>query len=595
MSTVGLTALLVLAWLQYRWIGDLSRAEQERQQAHLRTALASIRNEVEAQTIRSIGPLVSGALPARDPLGTLSETHARWVESVATRNLVSAYYFFDGKQLYQFDPQESEPQAVNWPPGLESLRQRLEQTNDDLRQGRPTPGPEPDRLVLVIPRFHVPRAEGAAGGPVFLGGSIVQLDEKYLSQELLPNILRQYLPNGFRVRVVTRGTPERVLYSTGDSWSAPDASEPLLSLRAPVFRGRGFGPGGPGFRGPGGDGFGRGRFRRFDGKGPPFEGKRPPGDGKRPPLDGKQGPGGEPPFPFGPGPSLRDEAALWRVDVKSEAGSLEAAVEQTRRRNLAISFGVLLVALLAVGAVLIYLREAQKLMALEMEFVAGVSHELRTPLAVIGSMSQNLADGVVNNPAQVKKYGGLIASEGKRLTRMVEEILRFASLQAGRTKYQFGAVPVDEVLEQAIEAAQPELTAAGMTVERHFDESTPPALADQAALVHAFRNLIANAAKHASTGQRVELTVRPAQQGSKAEVEVEVKDFGPGIPATERAQVFDPFFRGEQSRTQQVRGFGLGLALVKRILDAHHGRIQVASEPGAGATFTVRLPAAADA
>ena len=122
--------------------------------------------------------------------------------------------------------------------------------------------------------------------------------------------------------------------------------------------------------------------------------------------------------------------------VKHRAGSLEAAVAATRRRNLAISFGILLLLGASVGFIVLSSRRAQRLATQQMEFVAGVSHELRTPLAVICSAAENLADGVIDNRDQIKRYGGLIRDEGRRLTGMVEQVLEFAGAQSGRKNYE---------------------------------------------------------------------------------------------------------------------------------------------------------------
>ena len=119
--------------------------------------------------------------------------------------------------------------------------------------------------------------------------------------------------------------------------------------------------------------------------------------------------------------STNDMDGRWQLLIKHRAGSLEAAVTEARRRNLVISFGILLLLAASVGTIIISTGRAQKLARQQVEFVAGVSHELRTPLAVICSAGENLADGVVEAPAQVSQYGALIRNEGRRLTKMVEQ------------------------------------------------------------------------------------------------------------------------------------------------------------------------------
>ena len=118
--------------------------------------------------------------------------------------------------------------------------------------------------------------------------------------------------------------------------------------------------------------------------------------------------------------------------MKHPSGSLEAAVNAARRRNLIVSSSILAVLGVSVGLLVLSTRRAQELARQQMEFVAAVSHELRTPLAVIRSAAENLADGVVNDEAQIRKYGELVRNEGRRLTEMVEQILEFAGIQSGQ-------------------------------------------------------------------------------------------------------------------------------------------------------------------
>src|SRR4029079_7870929 len=122
----------------------------------------------------------------------------------------------------------------------------------------------------------------------------------------------------------------------------------------------------------------------------------------------------------------------WRILLQHADGSLDAAVAHARLRNLYLSFGILATLMISVGLILFNARRSERLAAQQMDFVATVSHELRTPLAVIRSAAQNLAAGVVPDPAQARQYGDLIETEGRRLTDMVEQVLEYAGLSDHR-------------------------------------------------------------------------------------------------------------------------------------------------------------------
>jgi signal transduction histidine kinase len=129
-------------------------------------------------------------------------------------------------------------------------------------------------------------------------------------------------------------------------------------------------------------------------------------------------------------------------------------------------------------------------------------------------------------------------------------------------------------------------------VERAVAAGLPPVVGDAAALERALANLVGNARKHAAAGGRVRVEVQPGPGTPPRTVLVRVADAGPGIPSDEQRQLFEPFFRGRAARADQVPGSGLGLAVVRRIVEGHGGTVSVASEPGRGSTFTLILPAA---
>jgi signal transduction histidine kinase len=282
----------------------------------------------------------------------------------------------------------------------------------------------------------------------------------------------------------------------------------------------------------------------------------------------------------------------WTLRLQHRAGSLAAAVERARQRNLLLSFGILGVLVASVGLVMMNARRAERLAARQMDFVATVSHELRTPVAVIRSAAQNLSAGIVQDPAQARRYGEVIETEGRRLTDMVEHVLEYAGL-SGKGRPPISR-PVDaaalarEVVDTAVATS-----ATALTFDLDVEPGTPAVMIDPDALRRALQNLVGNAVKHAGDGGWIGVSV--ARDADARRVRLSVADRGPGIAPEDLPHVFDPFYRGRRAVDRQVQGNGLGLSLVKRIAEAHGGRVRVTSVPGEGATFTIAVPAASGA
>jgi signal transduction histidine kinase len=276
--------------------------------------------------------------------------------------------------------------------------------------------------------------------------------------------------------------------------------------------------------------------------------------------------------------------------LKHRAGSLEAAVGSVRRRNLIVSSSILGVLATSMGLLVLSTRRAQRLAKQQMEFVAAVSHELRTPLAVIRSAAENLADGVVREEDQVRKYGDLMRTEGRRLTEMVEQILELAGIQSGQRGFALRGVAIEPLLRDIVSSSASIIQRAGVAVEFQIPPDLPPVLGDEPALRRVFQNLIGNAVKYGAAGGWIGLSA--VRNGS--DVRVTVADRGMGIRPEEQARIFEPFYRASEALSAQIQGAGLGLSLVQRIVESHGGRVSVKSTPGTGSEFTVHLPAAGE-
>jgi signal transduction histidine kinase len=226
----------------------------------------------------------------------------------------------------------------------------------------------------------------------------------------------------------------------------------------------------------------------------------------------------------------------------------------------------------------------------EKELLANVSHELRTPLSRIRVVLELASDG---DPARAQRYLGEIAQDLAELDRLVEDVLTTAKLDLAEGKVGSGRVPmrVEEVVaEDLIERSRARF--AGLYPDRFLTvsiaEPLPSLRGDPVMMRRVLDNLLDNAVKHAPAPARVEI----AAKGEGGGLDIEVRDDGPGMAPHVAERAFEPFYRGDASRDRRTGGVGLGLSLVRRIVEAHGGRVELSTAPGRGTAFRVHLPAA---
>jgi signal transduction histidine kinase len=211
-------------------------------------------------------------------------------------------------------------------------------------------------------------------------------------------------------------------------------------------------------------------------------------------------------------------------------------------------------------------------------------------VSVIGTAAENLADGLVTDPDRVKRYGTRIQTEARRLGATVERVLLYAGIEAGRAVGHLTPVEVGTVVGDALAASHPAIADAGATVETDVPAGIPPVLADATALRSCVANLIANAIKYGGSNRWVGISATTGLSGGRPEVQLAVADRGLGIPASDLPHIFEPFYRGSEAQSRQIHGNGLGLSIVKGIVEAHGGRVSVQSAAGSGSTFVLHLP-----
>ena len=260
-------------------------------------------------------------------------------------------------------------------------------------------------------------------------------------------------------------------------------------------------------------------------------------------------------------------------------------------------FGILIVALagtLAGGiiATLSYVRRSTSLARLQAEFVQKVSHDLRTPLTGIRLFVETLQSGKVSDPEQVKECLDVIQNETTRLTKMVERLLSWARMEAGKRVFQKRRVPITDIINKAIGALELErkLGEVGarekMSIETELPDSPPIVLADVDAMAEALTNLLQNAVLYTHDDKRIGLRV----QVRDGHALITVSDHGPGIAKAEQGKIFEKFYRAVDPADPNVSGTGLGLPIVHQIVRAHLGSVTVDSDLGRGASFTIALP-----
>ncbi len=579
-ALIGLLALL--GTLQWRWLGQISEDERTRMRATLDAQVREFTQDFDRELTRAYFWLQLDRTAGPGVATADSTAHfQRWFASAPEARIVSAIYTVTlpsdadaaPPTLSAYDVATDALTAVtDVPPALVPLLQRLRTAprsldGADMSRG-PSNGPAPLQLdvpAMLIPRPPVPVTVSAEGSIVFSQRerpwdfTIAVLDTAYMKDTYLPTLLaREFGPLDelpYRVAVTDLRSNGSVFCfglaggDAGCNITGADVSREFFELRMREFN----------------------RFVVVDDRrgGPPSDGG-----------------GGGPQMAAAEAARRLERGPMWRVDVRHRAGSLEAVVASTRRTNLLVSSSVLLLLAASMALLFVSSGRARRLAAQQMEFVAGVSHELRTPLTVIRSAAENLADGVVGEPAQVQQYGALIATEGRRLTEMVEQVMEFAGFDIGR-QLDLRPVHVSDIVGAAVNASQPLLSEHDATLDVQVDADLPPVLANQAALSRTLLNLVSNAVKYGGADRWVGVTVTRA---GRDQVAFKVSDHGAGIPEGDLPHIFEPFFRGEPGIDGHVHGSGLGLSLVSRIVQQHHGRVHVDTSRGHGTTFTVLVP-----
>jgi len=241
------------------------------------------------------------------------------------------------------------------------------------------------------------------------------------------------------------------------------------------------------------------------------------------------------------------------------------------------------------GMLLTYRNVARELALakLKSDFVSNVSHELRTPLALIRLYAETLELGRISNPGKRQEYYEIIRKESERLTSLINNILDFSRIESGKKEYSFRETDVADLVRSTLESYRYEIEQNGFQFEQKIDKDLPQVWVDREAIARSLLNLVNNAVKYSATEKYLGVHLYRHNGG----VSLEVVDHGIGIPAKEQPKIFEKFYRVGDPLVHNTKGSGLGLSLVRHIVQAHGGEVAVESEPGQGSKFIITLPA----
>ena len=227
-----------------------------------------------------------------------------------------------------------------------------------------------------------------------------------------------------------------------------------------------------------------------------------------------------------------------------------------------------------------------ELARMQSDFVSIVSHEFKSPLTAVRQIAEMLQSGKVSSEERRRRYYDVLVEQSERLSLLIDRVLDFAVMDSGHHTFDVQPVDVGPFLETLVSRVQQRVSHEGFVVRTEIDPSLPTVVLDADAIGQAVTNLIDNGIKY--SGDSKEIVVRGFAENGH--VVIAVQDFGIGLDPKDRARVFERFYRGGNELTRSIKGTGLGLTLVKQIVEGHGGRVDAESEPGRGSTFLIRLP-----
>lgn len=287
--------------------------------------------------------------------------------------------------------------------------------------------------------------------------------------------------------------------------------------------------------------------------------------------------------------NFSDPFVNWKVALFDPEGkSIEQLTGQEKELYLILFAVIILVMLLGVILMIRSVIHESEVSRMKSEFVSNVSHELKTPLALIRMFGETLDSGIVDDENKRREFYSIIRKESERLTHLINNVLDFSRMDTGVKEYNFEIADLVRVVRSCLEAYKFHIRDLGFEFEvvNNIDSDVLMARIDKDAISQALLNLLSNAVKYSEDIKYIR--VRISRNSTSALISV--TDHGIGIPKKELRKIFEKFYRVTTAKSRQTGGSGLGLTLVKNIVEAHGGSVEVESEIGKGSTFTVSLP-----
>ena len=276
----------------------------------------------------------------------------------------------------------------------------------------------------------------------------------------------------------------------------------------------------------------------------------------------------------------------YKIGISLVGQTIEDLVQQRAITNILLISLLTVVLILGVSIVYRNIKKEVEIAQIKSDFVSNVSHELRTPLSLISMFSETLEMDRVKTEEKKKEYYTIISQEANRLGKIVNSILNFSKMEAGKRQYNFVDSYLNDVAENVYRSYKFHLEHLGFAFNLVKDETIPIIKIDEEAVSEAIVNLVDNAVKYSDSIK--EIIIRTGIEKNNAFIEV--GDKGIGIPEKDQQKIYDKFFRVSSGNVHNVKGSGLGLSIVKHIMDAHKGKIELFSEVNKGSRFRLVFP-----
>lgn len=590
LAAVTLLTLPLLAYVQYRWIGDLSDREFEHMHENLRAT--TLRFAWDLNRRLALLP-ETFSLPAAATPGDIEKLLARQAMEPRT---TEPWALIDSAAFIRFENNHL-PVVWTYDTGTHALVRAAPHAWLDSVNGFDPPRQTQDRFPVggfsqsnvftdpAVMTILLPPERSASPPTPSPGILILKLNRHYLRDVLVRSLIQSHFRSrgdvDCDVTIASRGGSPETFY-TDRSVTDDERPDVIASLAMPPLISSTRSEQ---------DSARQGERHRWESSAHRRDNRRhqmwrPRGHSGPNPIvatiDGASSSNGPSRVPPGFG--------NWDLRVFARKGSVQGMVDSFRARNLAVSFGILLILGAGVTITLVVALRAERLARERMLFVAGVSHEFRTPLAVIRSAGENLADGVVGRPERAREYGRLIRSESDRLWALVEQALAYGGIRSGENRHRTSPVAIGRVIAEALEANRAAIEEHQITIGTEIAGDLPLIDGDPVALATAVGNLVANAIKYRGSSTAIGIRARLVPGRRTPEVAISVVDHGIGIRRKDQRNIFEPFFRGAPAVDAQIGGSGLGLSIVQHVAARHGGRIEVESRPGEGSTFTLMIP-----